>query len=477
MKFELQEIARALGSPINPEWSGRVAEGWSIDSRTIQAGDIFFALRGPNHDGHDWVKDVLRKGASAAVVDKGIVDKELVAGEFPDQTNVVDHLADGSLRLLRVGDTLDALQELAAWARSRFRGHVIAVTGSAGKTTTKDVIAQMLAVRMATAKNEGNLNNHIGLPLSLLRLNESAQVAVLEMGMNHAGEIQRLAEIARPAVGVVTNVGFAHLENFTSIEGIAAAKRELIEALSESGTAVLNADDVRVTAFAKAHTGRTILYGQAQIADVRAEEVRESPAGVSFRVGATEFNTRLHGRHNVSNILAGIAVAGIYGISPNELTSTVAALSSGKMRGERLIHDGVTVFNDCYNSNPEATRAMLDLLSDSPAQKRIAVLGEMLELGHASQALHREIGIYAASRGIDVLIGIQGGAREMVAASGLRHAYYFDDPDAAGRFVRGLAHKGDAILFKGSRGVRVERALARFLADENPPDGNSGGAA
>jgi len=456
MKFRLRDVAGVLGGSADAD---TLVTGWSIDSRTLRPGDLFFALRGPNHDGHAYVAEVLRKGAAGAVVDRDIAASGIV---------------------LRVPDTLRALQELALWARREWRGDVVAVTGSAGKTTTKDVIAELLSVGMETARNEGNLNNHVGLPLSMLRIEETARIAVLEMGMNHAGEIRHLSALARPDVGVITNVGYAHIENFESIEGIAAAKRELIESLGESGTAVLNADDPRVAAFAAIHPGRTILYGQSPAAQVRAEDVEYlaegDSAGVRFRVGTTFFESAFTGRHGVSNLLAGIAVAGVYGIPPSRLRQKVSELKPGKMRGERLRHQGVLIFNDCYNSNPDAVRAMLDVLRDTPARRRIAVLGEMLELGRWAEPLHRDVGSYAAMCGIDVLVGISGATRHMLDAAtraGLPAgaAFFFDDPAAAGRLARTLAQPGDVILFKGSRGVHVELALEQFTA---PSEASSG---
>jgi len=447
MKLTLREAAEALGVVVE---SDAVVSGWSVDSRTIQPGDLFFALRGPNHDGHEYLAEVFRKGAVAAVVDRDV-----------EAAGVV----------LRAGDSLKALQTLASSARQRWSGDVVAVTGSAGKTTTKDVIADMLAEGVRTTKTPSNLNNHVGLPLSLLRLDESGQVAVLEIGMNHSGEIRELADIARPQAGVVTNVGYAHIENFDSIDGIAAAKRELIESLPKSGTAVLNADDSRVAAFQGAHSGPTVQYGQAPEADVRAEDVEDSMEGVCFRVGATRFESALHGRHSVTNILAGIAVAGLYGIPPGRLTERVRKLAPGKMRGERFHHRGVLVYDDCYNSNPDAARAMLDVLRGTPARQRIAVLGEMLELGRWAEPLHRDVGSYAAERGIDVLVGIGGAACHMLDAFG-RAAFFFEDPSEAGRMARAIAQPGDAILFKGSRGVHVERALEQFLSA--PADGAGG---
>jgi UDP-N-acetylmuramoyl-tripeptide--D-alanyl-D-alanine ligase len=297
---------------------------------------------------------------------------------------------------------------------------------------------------------------------------------VLEMGMNHSGEIRELAEIAKPNAGVVTNVGYAHIENFASIEEIALAKRELIDALPAGGTAVLNADDPRVAAFAVSRSGPSVLYGQSAAAQVRAEDVEYFAEGARFRVGSTHFESRLTGAHNVSNILAGIAVAGLYGIPPGSLVERVRQLQPGKMRGERFEHQGMVVYNDCYNSNPDAVHAMLDVLMDTPARRRIAVLGEMLELGRWTDPLHVEIGIYAAKRGIDFLIGVRGAASYIVDAArqaGLRPeaALFFEDSAAAGRAARAFAQPGDAILFKGSRGVHIERALEQFLVS---PEGS-----
>jgi UDP-N-acetylmuramoyl-tripeptide--D-alanyl-D-alanine ligase len=458
MNKPLKWVAAQLGLTLEPavESDARVS-GWSVDSRSLRPGDLYFALRGPNHDGHAYVAEVLAKGAVGAVADTDIE-------------------GGSASPILKVKNSLAALQSLASAARREWGGQVVGVTGSAGKTTTKDVIAEMLSEGVSggtsggtTAKTEGNLNNHVGLPLSLLRIDDQARIAVLEMGMNHAGEIRALAEIARPDVGVVTNVGWAHMESFDSIEGIAAAKRELIESLPPDGTAVLNSDDLRVAEFAKAHPGKVVTYGESERADVRAEDLKFSEDGLAFRVGSTQFQSPLTGRHSVANLLAGIAVAGLYGITPDRLTERVRNIRPGKMRGERFHHRGILVFNDCYNSNPDAARAMLAVLRDTPARRRIAVLGEMLELGRWAEPLHRDVGNYAAECGIDVLVGLRGAACYMLDAakrSGLRAdaAFFFDDPVPAGQLVSSLAQAGDAILFKGSRGVHVERALDQFLA-------------
>ncbi len=433
--------------------------GWSVDTRTQNPGDVYFALRGPVHDGHNFVRAAEEKGAAAIVVERAC--------------GVADELV--------VSDSLRALQHLGAWAREEWGGTVVGVTGSAGKTTTKDAIAHLLSTGVPIGKTVGNFNNHIGVPLSILRLPDDCRAAVLEMGMNHAGEIRELAAIAKPRIGVVTNVGYAHVEFFDSIEGVAAAKRELIEALPRDGVAVLNADDPRVTKFREAHPGRTVTFGFAEGADVRGEiagaaapgNAGRKPVGgpeglphTHFRVLGVEYETGLTGRHAVSNLLAAIAVALEFGIAPERLREPVRTFRVGKMRGERIERGGMIVWDDCYNSNPEAARSMIDVLRETPAERRIAVLGEMLELGETSEALHREVGEYAAGQGIDLVIGVHGAAKSLARAAG---GEYFDEPEKAGDYLRSIARAGDALLFKGSRGVHMERALEKLMPERLIP--------
>jgi UDP-N-acetylmuramoyl-tripeptide--D-alanyl-D-alanine ligase len=446
MRFGLPEVAAAIGAEAAAVPPSLVT-GWSIDSRTVAPGDLFFALMGPNHDGHSFAGEVLGKGAVAAVVDRQI---------------------GGAGPWLKVRDTLEGLQNLAAWARRKWGGSVIAVTGSAGKTTTKEIIASLLSVAMPVGKSAGNLNNHAGLPLSILRLPSEARAAALEIGMNHPGEIRQLAGIARPDIAVVTNAGHAHVEFFSSIEEVALAKRELIESLPPDGVAVLNADDPRVAAFREIHPGRSITFGLSAGAGVRADEVEYRPDGVRFRVdGSLWLESPMTGAHGVMNLLAGLAVARVFGIELGRLTEAVRSLESGRMRGRRFVHRGVTILDDCYNSNPEAAMRMLDQMREAPARRRIAVLGEMLELGRWSESLHREVGRHAVARGIDLLVGVRGDAAHMVdeairAGMPRGGAVFFEDPGRAGEFVRGEARDGDAILFKGSRGTQVEKALESF---------------
>lgn len=445
MKCSLAEVGAALGVDVCANAGAIGVTGWSIDSRTVQPGDLFIAIKGENFDGHGFVQPALKAGAAAAVV-----SEDVAASSGP---------------ILRVPDTVAALQKLAQWARQRWGGRMIAVTGSAGKTTTKDLTATVVAVKYRVGKTAGNFNNHIGLPLSLLRFPDDAEVGVIEIGMNHAGEIRDLAAVARPQVGVVTNVGYAHIESFASIEEIALAKRELIESLPEDGVAVLNADDERVAGFRSIHRGRTVTYGLSSEADVQAREIELTAEGSTFTVDGVRFHTVLAGRHGVQNALAALTVGKIFGIELRELAPAVAAFAPGKMRGERSERRGITILNDSYNSNPEAARSMVDVLRGEPAKRRIAVLGEMRELGLWAESLHRDLGKYVAEAGIDVLIGVRGVSRAMVdEAAKTGHfdhaAFFFDEPEDAGKFLRNYVRPGDAILFKGSRGTHVEKALS-----------------
>jgi len=482
MILELQDVARAIGAagPDGVSTQAFKVSGWSVDTRTQNPGDVYFALRGPNHDGHRFVAAALEKGAAAIVMEidrfLGLMENEgkatsagVPAGAVAAQPAGSNGFAGATVPILAVLDSLRALQDAGAWARRQWGGTVVGVTGSAGKTTTKDAIAHLLSAEMAVGRTIGNFNNHVGVPLSILRLPDGCRAAVLEMGMNHAGEIRELAAIARPDIGVVTNVGYAHVEFFENgIEGVAAAKRELIEALPANGVAVLNGDDARVREFRGRHSGRSLTFGLSECAEVRAEILQEGPAGTRFRALRTEFETPLAGRHAVMNLLAAIAVAHVFEVAPERLRDAVHGFSAGRMRGERMEHAGMVIWNDCYNSNPEASRSMIDVLRQTPAARRIAVLGEMLELGRSSEALHRQAGSYAAQHGVDILIGVQGDAKAMVDAArgaGLAPgaAFFVEESAAAGELARQLARPGDAVLFKGSRGVKMERALEKFL--------------
>ena len=448
MKLALAKIAEFItaGGEFPRE---EVAQAYSIDSRTVGVGELFFAVKGERLDGHDFVNAALERGAAAAVVRK-------------DQLNRYS----AKSRLLAVDDTLAALQTLATAVRKVWGKPLVGVTGSAGKTTTKEAIAHVLASRCRVLKSEGNFNNHFGLPLMLLKLEPEHDVAVIEMGMSHAGEIRALAKIAKPDIGVVTNVAPVHLEFFDSIAGIARAKYELIESLPASGTAVLNADDEYVSQFGRGFKGRVITYGTKATADVRCENVRTCGAeGSEFDVvvagGREHTRLPLVGEHNILNALAAVAAGLARGMKPSDAVAALATLAPPDKRGQVLQLGNITVINDCYNSNPKALKAMVDALAAMKAGRRIVVAGEMLELGPSSEAMHRAAGQHIAEKKIDVLVGVRGLAQAMVegARQAGTQAEFVTTPEEAGEWLARETRNGDVVLLKASRGVKLEKAL------------------
>lgn len=456
MKLELSQIAHwTSASLFAPKHEGppKVATGYSIDSRTLHAGDLFFAVRGENFDGHDFVLSAFERGASAAVVSK---------------SKVLD-LPEGARRspLLVVDEPLLALQTLAAAVRRHWGKRIVAITGSAGKTTTKDAISAVLASRFRVLKSLGNLNNGFGLPMQLLRLEQEHEIAVIEMGMSNVGEIADLAHIAVPNWGVVTNVGNAHAENFPDgIAGVARAKYELVASLPSDGVAFLNCDDAYVSQFGRGFRGKTVYFGKGPCANPRAESATEMGANgqcIRVRAGEQEGELRLQllGQHNAANALAAIAVGIEAGIPLEDCMAALAALQPGDKRGQTLEINGATLINDCYNSNPEALKAMIQTLMTVPGQRHILVAGEMLELGRETAALHHSCGGAAGSAGVDIVLGVRGNAIHIVegAKNTGSEATFLESPEQAGAWLSRNMRAGDVVLLKASRGVRLERAL------------------
>ena len=448
MKLALSKIAEFV-SAAGDFPRDDVAQGYSIDSRTIQPGDLFFAVQGERLNGHDYVAAALEKGAVAAIVRRDELAR------YPQKT-----------RLLAVDDTLVALQTLATAVRKLWGKPLVGVTGSAGKTTTKEAIAHVLASRFKVLKSEGNFNNHFGLPLMLLKIEPEHDVAVIEMGMSHAGEIRALARIAQPEIGVVTNVAPVHLEFFDSIAGIARAKYELIESLPPNGTAVLNADDEYVSQFGRDFKGKVITYGTRATADVRPENVRTlGTEGSEFDViiAGNREHARLPlvGEHNILNSLAAVAVGLARKLKPAEAVAALATLVPPDKRGQVLQLGNITVINDCYNSNPKALHAMVDALAAMKAGRRIVVAGEMLELGPAGEEMHRAAGRHIAEKKIDLFVGVRGLAQAMVdgARQAGAPAEFVATPEAAGEWLARETRDGDVVLLKASRGVKLEKAL------------------
>jgi UDP-N-acetylmuramoyl-tripeptide--D-alanyl-D-alanine ligase len=449
----------------------RVA-GVSIDSRTVRAGELFVAIHGPRHDGHDHVGSALERGAIAAVV---------------AQERLAQYAGEISSRCIAVADTFEALKQLARAVREAWGGKIAGVTGSVGKTTTKEILAALLGTKLRVLKSEGNLNNEYGLPLTLFRLEETDQAAVLEMGMSRRGELARLAAIAKPDVGVVTRVAPAHLEFFASVDEIALAKRELIEGLNGHGsTAVLNADDPRVAAFGAVAPGRVVTYGIEKPAFFMAQEIEDRGAfGSAFDYVSPEGRVRLElsvpGRHAISNALAALAAASVWDIGAAEAQSVFRSMRAPAMRGELLrFSNGAALINDSYNSSPAALQAMTELLAATPNyRRRILAAGEMRELGTSSAELHREAGKSAAKTGkIDCIIGVAGDATQIVegaVASGFPRAQtkFFVSPEEAAEYLKDFLESGDLLLVKGSRGVKMERIVELLIAAHVPPGENS----
>jgi len=344
---------------------------------------------------------------------------------------------------------------------------VIGITGSAGKTTTKEFVAQVLSAQFHVLKSAGNLNNNFGVPLQLLRIEPEHDVAVIEMGMNHAGEIALLAKIAEPEWAVVSNVAPVHLEHFADgIAGIARAKYELVQGLPADGVAILNGDDAYVSQFGRGMDGRAVYYGLGATADVRAEDVVEAGVdGVSFTAVCGDLREpvrlALMGRHNVYNALAGIAVGLKSGMSLAAGARAVEGMTPAEKRGQIVEWHGARIVNDCYNSNPRALDAMVDALLAVKAERHIVVAGEMLELGPAAAALHAACGARMAEKGIGMVVGVRGMAKQLVDAARAAgaEAVFMETPAEAGAWMRENLRAGDAVLLKASRGVRLEGAL------------------
>jgi UDP-N-acetylmuramoyl-tripeptide--D-alanyl-D-alanine ligase len=468
MRWTLLQISEPMlaapGARLDP--LARVA-GVSIDSRTVRAGELFFAIHGPRHDGHDHVAAALEGGALAAVV------AESRAREFPDALR-------GSC--LVVDDTLRALHQLATAVRLAWGKKIAGVTGSVGKTTTKEILAVLLGAKLRVLKSEGNFNNAYGLPLTLFRLEDEHDAAVLEMGMSRRYELQDLAAIAKPDVGVVTRVAPAHLEFFASVEEIALAKRELIEGLNgRDSVAVLNADDPLVAAFASHAPGRVLTYGIDNPGDYRAEAIEDRGAlGSAFVLLENGKRTRLElalpGRHVISNALGALAAASVWGIGAAEAQTIFRTLHAPAMRGELLrFTNGAALINDSYNSSPAALQAMIKVLAATPGyRRRILAAGEMRELGATSAQLHHEAGKFAAeTKKIDWVVGVEGDAADIVegaVAAGVPRSQtkVFASSEEAAKFLADFVAPGDLLLVKGSRGVKMERVVENLLSVHAP---------
>lgn len=446
-KLSLSEILKVTGA--ETDFTGEIFfTGVTTDSRKIVEGSLFVALKGETFNGEDFANDALKKGAAAVLVSKTAQNISGVA--------------------LKVDDTLTAYQQIAASWRARFKIPVVAITGSSGKTTTKDLTAAVLSSLGKVCKTTANFNNEIGVPMTLLELNETHKAAVVEIGMRGLHQIETLARYVRPTIGTVINVNETHIEILGSVENIARAKSELVEAIPSGGTVILNADNPYTLDMKKyAAPGVKILTcALDNPADLTAENITIDSSSTEFTLnyGGESYNFEIPiiGRHNVSNALAAIAAGLTVGLTIDEIKRGISTLATTKMRFEVIRRDGVTIVNDAYNASPASMRAAIRTVEEIYDSRRIAVLADMLELGDISQKAHREIGAELAAHNFDTLIVIgelgkfiADGARD----AGLKNVYVEENHEAAAKKVLEVMQEGDVILFKASHGMHLEKII------------------
>jgi UDP-N-acetylmuramoyl-tripeptide--D-alanyl-D-alanine ligase len=422
-----------------------------IDSRLIEADDLFIALRGESADGHDYVRHALERKASAALVSKRFADRS------PDLLS----------RLIPVDDPLQSLQKLAAIRRKQFQHPVIAITGTNGKTTTKEMISRVLSVKYRVHKTEGNLNNHIGLPITILRCPEEAEVMVLELGMNHPGELSALAAIADPTHGVLTNIGHGHLGYFGTVEKIGEAKAELLESLRLSGTAFLNWDDTILRKYGRI-AARTIRYGFTSDCDVPAKKLTGSSDRPAMHVAGVEIQLRIPGYHQLYNALAAVAVGLDFSIPAASIASCLADFEPFSQRMEKIEIQGILILNDVYNANLDSMKAALETLKGIRSKRTIAILGDIFELGNFSEDQHVRLGEMVEKIDPSCFWGV---GPEMAHAfksshlNGTDRRMHFKSLDDAISGITGKLRPGDVVLVKGSRGMHMEKLVVAVIED------------
>ena len=458
LSLKLKEIVEAVDGKILQGNPDHIVNNMSIDSRRVKPGDLFLAIIGENNDGHNFIPEAVDNGAKIVITSRSI--------------NPYSGLA-----IILVRDTTRALQDLASYIRDKIKSlKVIGITGSAGKTTTKDIIASILGEEKKVLKSKGNYNNEYGLPLSLLELDGNEDIAILEMAMRHKGDISRLAEIAKPDVGIITNIGPAHLENLKTVENIARAKEELLIGLNPDGIAVLNYDDKHIREMVNkfADLNKITISLKDKNVDYYADQIEYIKNGEEsrFRVHEGDNNYILEmdraGEHNIYNALAAIAVARAMDVSWDSIKNGIKDIEVTELRQEIRKIDGIRIINDSYNANPLSMKAGIDSLINIDGSRKIAVLGAMLELGRIENAAHKEIGKYLYKNGVDVLVGV--GSMGEIIAEGASEAgmaeqsiYIYDSNEDAAYFINKIMRSGDAILVKGSRALEMEEIVDLLL--------------
>jgi len=460
IEMRVKDCLKAIDGELTSEAEDKVFRGVSIDSRTLKENELFICIHGDRFDGHDFIEEAKNKKASAIVLS--------------DTSKAISKKKTAS-SIIHVGDTLKALQELARFHRKQIPVQVIGITGTNGKSTTKEMIASITETKLKTIKTKDNLNNHIGLPLNLFRLSQNDEVAVIEMGMSAAGEIKRLAEIAQPKIGVLTNITEGHLIHLKTLKNIQAAKGELYDALSEQGTAIVNADDPLVFELAKSVRAKVVTYGIHNEADVKAEDIHPAEQeGFDFNVRLFKQNIPIHlpflGECNIYNALAAMATGYSLGIEPDDIKIGLSNTKLLPNRYETIKYQGVTIINDAYNANPKSMQEALKTLKNYKSEgRRFFVVGDMLELGDLAEPAHIKLGADVVNYSIDYLVAvgelsalvttsaISSGMDKKNIATALEHK-------CAVSFLKKYIRPGDCLLVKGSRGAKMEEVVKRLIA-------------
>ena len=460
IEMKIEECLRAIGGKNSSGVGDEFFRGVSIDSRTLKKGELFVCIQGDKFDGHNFIKEAQDKQAAAIVL-----SEESEMGRVRGKTPVV----------IRVKNTLKALQELALFYRKKMPVKVIGITGTNGKSTTKEMTAAITEKKFKTIKTKGNLNNHIGLPLNIFDLSKTDEIAVMEMGMSAAGEIKRLAEIAKPEIGVVTNISEGHLVHLKTLKKVQAAKGELFDSLSEKETAIVNADDPLVLELAKSVRAKVITYGIYKGADIKAENIcpmdREGfKLSVNFSGKNIPICIPFLGECNIYNALAAIATSWSLGIAPDDIKQGLMAAKLLANRFEVSEHRGVTIINDSYNANPRSMKEALKILAKYKCKgRRFFIVGEMLELGDLSKPAHKALGVDVAKYSIDYLVTVgdlSSHVAKSAVASGMnkKNTAIASGHECAVAFIKKHSRSGDCLLVKGSRGSKMEEVVRRFVA-------------
>ncbi|ABN52209.1 MAG TPA: UDP-N-acetylmuramoyl-tripeptide--D-alanyl-D-alanine ligase [Hungateiclostridium thermocellum] len=449
--LKCEEVVKAVGGTLISGEVNTVFYNISTDSRNIKQGDLFIPLIGERFDGHNYIASALEHGALGSLTQKE-------TEPFPGKV------------LIKVSDTLKALRDLAVYYRQKFKIPFVGITGSVGKTSTKEMVAAVLSKGFKVLKNQGNFNNEIGVPLTIFNLDKSHEAAVVEMGMSGFGEISRLTSIVKPDIAIITNIGVSHIEKLGSKNNILKAKMEIFEGLNEKGLAILNGDDKLLYGLNNLLKFRTVFYGMEEGLDLRAynvESLGEKGSTFDIEIRGKEYRVRIPvpGIHNVYNALAGIAVGIELGIPPEKIVEGIEEFSPGKMRLDIINYNGLKIINDAYNASPQSMEAAIDVLKDISGEGRtFAVLGDMLELGEFSKSAHMEVGKYAASKGIDYIVAVGEYRSNIVrgaveAGAKEEKVFEFKDNMDAAKFLKEFVKSGDVLLVKGSRGMKMEEIV------------------